>query len=399
MSAKEATVLAKTQSEDSQKNHEVSQKKLLSHEAQCISSLLENCIGQVEIAATLPALHSVSDVVDKELRGAIKEHQILIGRLETLEGLKQESDREQEGEAGEARAQLEKDIKNSVRDLLRVARVHPEAICGLRAELGMKVGESEYMLIKGLERFHSHVVEKLLTGLDDEELQQVLHKQVSLSPDHNAIAVSLEEEEEVAAAIKQLDAKISCNNNKLKKCQRSLKGIAEEPGMSLLADKQYQSHMKSAKMKQTGIQQEIDQLNSQLNDLTPKNRQAEREIQEKNEKLVEEIEYMLQIFDDDMGKKQADLEMNAMDYEGEEELLRKLEKPFSALELECNEIQEKRRLADEKRREEMRELELKTKAAILVQAVWRGYITRKSLKNKGISKKAKKGKKKTKLIK
>ncbi|XP_068560078.1 dynein regulatory complex protein 10 isoform X2 [Cebidichthys violaceus] len=398
MSAKEATVLVKTktQSEDSQKNHEVSQKKLLSHEAQCISSLLENCIGQVEIAATLPALqlNSVSDVVDKELSRAIKEHQILIGRLETLDGLKQESDGEQEGEVGEARAQLEKDIKNSVRDLLRVARVHPDAICGLRAELGMKVGESEYMLIKGLEKFHSHMVEKLLTSLDDEELQQALHKQVSSPPDHNHIDVSVEEE--VATAIKQIDAKISRNNNELKKLQRSLKGIKEEPGMSFLADKQYQSHMKSAKMKQTGIQQEIDQLNSQLNNLIPKNRQAEREIQEKNEKLVEELEYMLQIFDNDMEKKQADLEVNGMDYEREEEQLRKLGKRFSALELECNEIQEKRRLADEKRREEMRELELKTKAAILVQAWWRGYITRKSLKNKGKSKKAKKGKNKTK---
>ncbi|KAK9523762.1 hypothetical protein VZT92_017662 [Zoarces viviparus] len=387
MSAKEATALAKTQSGDSQKNHEVSQEKLLSDEAQCISRLLENCIVQVEIAATLPALQldSVSDVVDKELRGLIKEHQILIGRLETLDGLKQESDGEQDGEAGEARAQLEKDIKNSVRDLLRVARVHPDAICGLRAELGMKEGESEYMLIKGLEKF-----QKLLPSLDYEELQQV-----SLSLDHNAIAVSLEEE--AATAIKEIDAKISCDDNELKKCRRSLKELEEQPGRLLVDDKQYQSHMKSAQMKQAGIQQEIDQLNSQLNNLATNNRQAERELYDENEKLMEGIENMLRLFDNEMGKKQADLEMNGIGCEAEEEQLRTLEKSFSALELECNEIWEKRRLADAKRAEEMRELELKTKAAIIVQAAWRRYITRKSLKNKGKKKKnAKKGKKKTK---
>ncbi|KAK9522705.1 hypothetical protein VZT92_019152 [Zoarces viviparus] len=387
MSAKEATALAKTQSGDSQKNHEVSQEKLLSDEAQCISRLLENCIVQVEIAATLPALQldSVSDVVDKELRGLIKEHQILIGRLETLDGLKQESDGEQDGEAGEVRAQLEKDIKNSVRDLLRVARVHPDAICGLRAELGMKEGESEYMLIKGLEKF-----QKLLPSLDYEELQQV-----SLSLDHNAIAVSLEEE--AATAIKEIDAKISCDDNELKKCRRSLKELEEQPGRLLVDDKQYQSHMKSAEMKQAGIQQEIDQLNSQLNNLATNNRQAERELYDENEKLMEEIENMLRLFDNEMGKKQADLEMNGIGCEAEEEQLRTLEKSFSALELECNEIWEKRRLADAKRAEEMRELELKTKAAIIVQAAWRRYIARKSLKNKGKKKKnAKKGKKKTK---
>lgn len=94
---------------------------------------------------------------------------------------------------------------------------------------------------------------------------------------------------------------------------------------------------------------------------------------------------------------QANLELNDMEYKREEEDLRKLEKPYSVLEVECNQILEKRRLAEEKRKEEMRELELKTKAAIFAQAWWRGYSTRKALKNKGKSKKAKKGKgKKTK---
>ncbi len=81
-----------------------------------------------------------------------------------------------------------------------------------------------------------------------------------------------------------------------------------------------------------------------------------------------------------------------MDYEREEEELRKLEKPFSVLEVECNQVQERRQLAEEKREKEMRELELKTKAAIFAQAWWRGYSVRKALKNKSKSKKAKKGK-------
>ncbi len=84
--------------------------------------------------------------------------------------------------------------------------------------------------------------------------------------------------------------------------------------------------------------------------------------------------------------------MNETDFDREEGELRKLEKPFSILEVECNQIQERRRLAEEKRQEEMRVLELKTKAAIFAQAWWRGYTVRKALKNKGKSKKGKKGK-------
>lgn len=86
-----------------------------------------------------------------------------------------------------------------------------------------------------------------------------------------------------------------------------------------------------------------------------------------------------------------------MEYEGELQELKEAEMHISALEAEYNHVQERRRLAEEKREEELRELELKTRAAILAQAWWRGYSTRKTLKNKGKSKKAKKGKgKKTK---
>jgi len=92
-------------------------------------------------------------------------------------------------------------------------------------------------------------------------------------------------------------------------------------------------------------------------------------------------------------RSQSNLELKREDYKREEEELRKLEKPFSSLEVECKQIHEKRRLAEEKRREEMKETELKTKAAILAQAWWRGFSTRKALRNKAKSKKAKKGEK------
>ncbi|XP_056232543.1 dynein regulatory complex protein 10 [Seriola aureovittata] len=389
MSAKGATMMAKTQSEDALKNRDLSQKKQLSFEAQRISKVLENCISQIEIVAALPAifhLNSASSVVDEELSRALHRHQLLDERLQTLEGLKQES----EGENGEARkrarAQLETDIKNSVRDLLRLFRAHPDAIFGLR-QRGMEVGESECKLIRGLKMFHSLMVVKLLTSLE-EELKLVLHKPECPSPAHNMERIVLVEEE-VATTKKEIDSKISQRKNEIKMMQHSLQGINTlEADMSA---KQQQPLIKISK-KQASMKQEIDQLNIQLNNLILENRQAERVLQEKYEKVETEIEYLLQKFDNEIEENQADLKLNETDYEREEEELRRLEKPFSVLEEECKQIQEKRRLAEEKRQQEMRELELKTKAAVFAQAWWRGYSTRKALKNKSKSTKAKKGK-------
>lgn len=394
---------AKRQSEDAQKNHELLQKKLLSHEARRISIILEKCISKAEIAATLPALlqlDGVSSILDKELSRALEAHKILHERLETLEGLKQESDGEQEGEIGEtkrrARAQLERDVKNSVRDLFRLVRAHPDAFFGLRTELGMKVGESEYTLIRGLKRFHGHIIERLLTSID-EELQLVLAKQVSSSQAHDMEQI-VSAEQIVAEAIKRTDAEISERNEEIKKLDTSLQeSTAQEAVLSALVEKECQSHLKTSKMKQASIQQEIDQLNIQFNNVLLENRATERAIQEKNEKLETEIEYLLQTFDDEIEEKQADLEISEVDFERDEGELKKLEKLYAVIEVKCNQIQEKRRLAEERRKEEMKELELKTRAAILAQAWWRGYSTRKALKGKTKGKKGKKGKgKKTK---
>lgn len=211
MSAMDATVLPKAQPEDAKKNHILSQKKKLSFEALHISNILENCIKQIEIAAALPAmlhLNSACCVVEpEELKVALQKHQLLDERLEMLEG------QESQGEEGEIRkrlkAQLEKDIKDSIRDLLRFFREHPNAINSFR-ERGMEVGQSEYKLISGLKMFHSHMVEELLTA-SEEQSQESMPIQASPSlasyTEHMA-----RQEEGMAAAINDVDARVRHRN-------------------------------------------------------------------------------------------------------------------------------------------------------------------------------------------
>lgn len=210
MSAEWATSLPNSQKPE---YVQLLQNKNLSTEAQCILSILENCISKTETAAVLPALlqlNSVSGIDDTDLSKILQEHQIVVERLEKLEGLKQESGGEQEREAEEAgekaRAQLDKDLKNSVRDLLRYFRAHPDDYIGLRAKLVMKIEENESKLIKGLKILHSHILEKLLIS-PDKELQQITNQKSSSSAQTLEEKISLEEEE-VARALKQVDAEV-----------------------------------------------------------------------------------------------------------------------------------------------------------------------------------------------
>uniref|UniRef100_A0A3Q3JEF7 Dynein regulatory complex protein 10 n=1 Tax=Monopterus albus TaxID=43700 RepID=A0A3Q3JEF7_MONAL len=366
--------------------HKASQKLPLSAEAQRISRVLENHIDQVEIALSLPAFLS-SNIVpsdDKEFKNALRKHQLLEERAQKLEGLKQESDEEVE-----ARAQLGKDIKNSFRDLLRLFRAHPSAISDLRAVVSLDEERSEYKLLRGLKTFHSNIVDDLLTS-PEEELQ--LNQRMFASPSPTDQLKELDSMEEAAStSIKQCDTKILQKQMEINNLQHSLQENSPQVNMPLPTEKQSPPHIKTSK-KQEKLQQEIDQLTIQLNSLMSENRQAERILQEENAKVETAIEHLLQNFDRTMEEKQAILEQNETDYEREKEELKNLEKCSSVLKVEYEQILERRRLAEEKRMVEMRELELKTKAAIFAQAWWRGYSVRKALKNKDKNKKAIKGK-------
>lgn len=69
-----------------------------------------------------------------------------------------------------------------------------------------------------------------------------------------------------------------------------------------------------------------------------------------------------------------------MKYEQEVEEVKKLEMLYVELDAEYSYILEKRWLVKEKKESEWKELALKTEASLLVQAWWRGYCVRKTLK-------------------
>ncbi|KAM3838145.1 dynein regulatory complex protein 10-like [Diretmus argenteus] len=384
---------------------EPSRKKKLSSEAQRISGVLENLIRQVEIVTMLPVvlahLDSLSSDMDKELSRTLREHRLLEERLESLDGLKQGSDGRQEGETGEARererAQLERDIQSSMRNVLRLFRAYPDA--ALRAGVDMEVGVSENMqcLVGGLKRFHGLVLERLLTSQDEEQQRSLYIQEVSSRHGNNMdLIASLETE--VAAAIKHRDTEISKKNDVIKKLNSSLHQMEKMSENFILrtqqdADKQSQSAVKTSEAKQTRMQHKIDQLNIQLSNLILENQKEEKVLRENNFKRETEIENWIQKYDTDMEEKQVELEEMEKAYEEEKEELRKLEEAYAVLEPEYSQVQEERQLAEEEMKEERRELKLKTSAAILIQAWWRGYCVRKAMKGmKGKSKKGKKGK-------
>lgn len=177
MSAEEAT-FQNMQSEE----ETLTPEEKLSPEVKRISGVLENCISQVKIAASLPAILQIygeSAVLDQDLSRALQTHQVLVERLEKLEGQQPKQTKKEKGEM----VLLKNDVKNSVRDALRCFRTHSDGLSGLRAELNMEEGESESMLIGTLEKFHDCIVENLMSGPDENTAFSSSHKRLRKKED------------------------------------------------------------------------------------------------------------------------------------------------------------------------------------------------------------------------
>ncbi|XP_058499530.1 uncharacterized protein LOC131468874 [Solea solea] len=167
---------------------------------------------------------------------------------------------------------------------------------------------------------------------------------------------------------------------------RCKKVVVEELGMQGTLQQQLVSQLKEKKdqlqstslEKRARIQQRIDQLKIQVDDLTKENTKGEFALQRKNDEEEKIKTNLRQTFDKEHEIKQDKLEMEELDNEEELNKLRKLENAFSVIEGEYNQIEE--RLAEEQRRKEL--LVIQIKAVIIAQAWWRGYKTRKALREK-----------------
>ncbi|MEQ2238559.1 hypothetical protein ILYODFUR_034336 [Ilyodon furcidens] len=262
--------------------------RMLSPEAQCISRVLENCISQVEIAAALPCtlqFYAGSGAVDEDLSKILQAHQVLEDRLKELQCQKLESDGLQEKETEEAKremVQLRESIKNSVRDVLRFFRLHPNVLWDLREKINMEVGESERVLIRMLQMFHSYEVKSLTSEKD----LQVPQGQQLLFPEQT-LEQLITEEENSAAVLKEIDETILKKDSEIKQLERCLKeDHMQAKYKSSCQTKEEQLKLSILRAEVGSLKQTTDQLNMQLSTLIHENRLAERSLQEVSVQFV-----------------------------------------------------------------------------------------------------------------
>ncbi|KAL9957050.1 hypothetical protein ACROYT_G038634 [Oculina patagonica] len=237
--------------------------------------------------------------------------------------------------------------------------------------------------------------EKLLTTPSEEKERKQYLKQI-VAREMKSSETGRKLQEELKRAIDDKENEISKRNDIIRRLKNDIYNVdknAEEQSRRVITEaaKQDASEMKTSDSKKSKLQQEIIELKKKLEADTLAHRESELALRKRKYKIETEVENWIQKFDTDMGERQDEFDALDVIYTEEKRQLNELEERFKTLEKEYLEIVEARRIAKEKAEAAERELNLKIRAARLIQSLWRAHKARKALKNK--KKKGKKGKK------
>ncbi|KAM6422785.1 dynein regulatory complex protein 10 isoform 1-T3 [Liasis olivaceus] len=373
--------------------------KLTTVETKRIISVLDETIFKVELVSVfshvLENLDEFSTVLGPDLTGAFREHLRLSNMLEaTLFRLEEEdilyigSSKETFFGIADPDGHLTlqaQGLKSSVRNIVRLLYANTVACQALRDIAHMR-DPSVQNFIKSISKLRGFLFEQLLTTpLEEKEKKRFLHETSQREKKNTETLAALEDE--LTAAIQNRDEEISKKNTTIKDLKTHLHNLAKFTEGQIQrtrteAEKQHKAEVRSSQAKCAKLQQELHQLRGQFNTLVSENRESELNLRKKKYKVEMEIENWVQKYDIEMIEKQEEIEEIEEVYVVEKQQLAELREKFAQLDEEYSQILEERKVKQEQKEKDEKELAILARAATLIQAVWKGYLVRSLLRTK-----------------
>ncbi|NXE30166.1 DRC10 protein, partial [Ardeotis kori] len=373
-------------------------------ETERILTVLDETMTKLELSSLIPciidSLDRFADVLGPEITINLVEHQKLSNEMEQLLASSEEADTVRAEERRGCLCLLEQRLKCSVRNVLRLLLTNPSLCQALKHEAWAREPSAE-AFIKAFEEFKNFMLERLLTSPREEEEKVQFMEDISLQIKKNTEAITALQAD-LAAAIRTREEEIHKKDNMIKDLKTSIQELIKDCKASIQqikkkGEEQQEEELRASQAKCATLQEDVQELGAQLHSLVLEHRASELALRKRKRRVEAEIVNWIQKYDTDMGEKQAEYEEVHAAYTKEKTVVSLLTEKHTMLLQEYSQIEEERRIQQEKEEQALKELATKTRAAIRIQAFWRGYLVRsffkskrKKKKDKGKGKKAKK---------
>ncbi|NWX47315.1 DRC10 protein, partial [Steatornis caripensis] len=371
-----------------------------SMEMERIVTVLDETIAKLELSSLIPSvtnsLDRFADMLGPAITTELIKHQKLSNEVENLLASSEEGDSVRAEEQQGCLCLLEQCLKCSVRNVLRLLLANPSLCQALKREARVKESPAE-VFIKAFGEFRNFILERLLTSPMEEEEEIQFMEDISLRIQRNTEAITALQAQ-LAAAIRTQETEIQKKDNVIQDLKTSMQALTDacKAGAQQIkqeGDKQQKKMLQASQASCARLQEDIEQLRAQLHALVLEHRASELALRKRKGRLESEIVNWIEKYDTDMGEKQAEYEEVDAVYAEEKAQVSLLAEKHAMLLQEYSQIEEERRICQNKKEQALKELTARTRAAICIQAFWRGYLVR-SLKSKKKTKKQEKGKSK-----
>ncbi|KFP19375.1 IQ domain-containing protein D, partial [Egretta garzetta] len=363
-------------------------------ETERIITVLDETIAKLELSSLIPliidSLDRFADMLGPEITNSLIEHQKLSHEMGHLLASSEEGDPLR----AEEQCLLEQRLKCSVRNVLRLLLANPSLCQALKYEAWARESPAE-AFIKAFGEFRNFILERLLTSPVEEEEKIQFMEGISLQIKKNTEAITALQAE-LAAAIWTQEEELQKEETRAAGRLRPLHHQQLCPEQSVLATQGTENlelekeHFLPHFAPTWCLFQTSTGLLWAGQDTLVSAKNLSHFVFQRKCRVEMEIVNWIQKYDTDMGEKQAEYEEVHAAYAEEKAQLSLLMEKHTVLLQEYSQIDEERRICQNKKEQALKELTTMTLAATRIQAFWRGYLVRSLFKSK--KKKTKKGK-------
>ncbi|NXP96133.1 DRC10 protein, partial [Passerina amoena] len=355
-----------------------------STETERILTVLDETIVKLEITRLIPRITASLDryarMLGPEITSSLLELQKLSMEIQQLHT--------SPGDAKTMRA-MEKHLKSSLRNILRLFLANPLLYHGLKFEVRVKESPAD-VFIKAFMEFRDLMLERLLTTPDEEREMIQFLKDISLQVEKNTEIISALQGE-LAGVIQTRDEEVSKKDKTIEDLKTAMEDLAKNCKTEIRlimkeGEKQKKEDEEASQERCARLKEDIQRLGTQFSALVLEHRASELVLRKEKCKAEKEIHEWVQKYDTDMTEKQTTYDELQIAYNEEKEQLSLLMEKHAMLIQEYTLIEEERRILKEKEEEAAREEARRNKAATCIQAYWKGYLVRsiyKSVLKKG----------------
>uniref|UniRef100_A0A7S3AUK7 Dynein regulatory complex protein 10 n=1 Tax=Haptolina ericina TaxID=156174 RepID=A0A7S3AUK7_9EUKA len=365
-------------------------------------AILEETYHKLELLSHVPPLQlpNVDELrhsIGPEVLQVLEEQVMLEQQYKWVSAPAGEQKGGYEGEALPDFETLDDELRHSTRVVCRILREAPTIVERLEEQDSEPASMPILKFLSTFQELKEQTFQKLSTSVEEEKSKEDWFLEIS-AREEKASQTLRQLQKEIKLEKADRERQVTTRNETIQKLRDELEEIKTSTineTKTLQADTkaQEEADLTNFQAKDATLREELTRLKSELQQKKTENKESEEQLRKKKIREESGVLEWVKRYDSEMEEKDKEITALRSIYEDERQQLAKLEDYFNKLMAEREAVAVEERTKAEEQARQQAQLATLTKAATMLQKMWRGKVARREMERKKAGSRGKKGKK------